>query len=120
MGEHLYGVLTRDGQKKPAFTAIGVLGRIMGDTVYDRPMAGIEEPRFGCVFRNADNGGEFVSVVWNGAAEETLPFKTAPGVLEMIDMFGEGRTVETAPDGTFTATIGRAPVYFRGKAPVNH
>lgn len=118
-GEHLYGILTRDGQKKPAFAAICVLGRILGDTVYDRPMTEIEEPRFGYVFRNADNSGEFVSVVWNGAAEETLPFKTAPGALEIIDMFGESRMVETAPDGTFTATIGRAPVYFRGKAPVN-
>ena len=115
--EHTFGVVTRDLQKKPAFYALETMGKILGDTLVTADMKGCGAGDFGYVFRNVDRPG-FVSVVWNGAQEKSGVFRTSPGEVGIVSMFGERRTVKTKADGTFLAKFGASPVYFVGPGKV--
>ena len=115
--EHLFGIVTRDLQKKPAFQALKVLADLLGDTVFDKPLKGVSEPDFGYCYRRVDGKG-FVSVVWNGATERSGTFRTVPGEVEVVSMSGERRRISTHSDGTFRCRFGGKPVYLSGSAPV--
>ena len=115
--EHCFGVVSRDLQKKPAFYALQTMGDVLGDALVDSDLQGLGPGDFGYVFRNVDKPG-FATVVWNGARARKGVFKTMPGDVEIVDMFGVRRTVKTKPDGTFRAKFDGSPVYFTGPAPV--
>lgn len=169
--EHLFGLITRDGQKKPAFYAIQTLAHVLGNTLFQEPMKGTESARtaaimkesvsakekaaikganpkekdfvvktdsikgnalregtaqrkesspirFGYIFRNIEKPGELVSVVWNGAGEEEVSFRTQARELEVIDLFGEVKKIEIDRSGIFRYKTGPSVVYFRGSAPI--
>lgn len=120
--EHFFGLVSRDLQKKPAFHALQTLGDLLGETVPDGAAEGAkngadEAGDYGYVFRDA-TAEAFVTVFWNGATERVGLFRTAPGEVEIVSMFGERRRIRTAADGTFRARFGASPVYFRACAPV--
>lgn len=146
--EHLFGLITRDGQKKPSFYAVQTLARVLGDTLFQGTMKGTESTfkitaneesvsnrekasqketvfakefipvRFGYVFKNLERSGEFVSVVWNGAISEEVTFRTKARKLESIDLMGEVREIKIDSSGIFRHKIGPSVVYFRGSAPI--
>ncbi len=115
--EHCFGVVSRDLQKKPAFYALQTMGDVLGDALVESDMQGLGAGDFGYVFRNVDKSGH-ASVVWNGARARKGVFRTKPGDVEIVSMFGERRTVKTKPDGTFLAKFDGSPVYFIGPDPV--
>lgn len=116
--EHCFGVVSRDLQKKPGFLALQTMGDVLGDALVESDMQGLGPGDFGYVFRQVEKPG-FVSVVWNGARARKGVFKTKPGDVEIVEMFGERRTVKTESDGSFHAKFGGSPIYFICPDPVS-
>lgn len=115
--EHAFGLVDYKLQKKPAYFASQVLGRELGDCVYDSKMKGADEVNYGYVYRKAA-GKRYVTVVWNGASGMAGTFRTQPGTVTVTAMTGGKKEVKAAPDGSFRALYGPAPVYLESAAPV--
>lgn len=115
--EHSFGILSRDLQKKPAYYALETMGRVLGDALCESGLGNLGPGDFGYRFRNVDGPG-FVTAVWNGARNRKGVFRTRPGEVEIVDMFGASRRLRTKDDGTFLARFGSSPVYFRSSSPV--
>lgn len=114
--EHAFGLVDYELQKKPAFTAVVVLGRELGDTVLEGKLEGIKPPHFGYVFRNKKKNS-FVTVVWDGSGKFSGTFKTAPGKVQLVEMTGKTNLIHTTPDGRFRAVFGPSPLYINSAAP---
>ena len=108
--EHLFGVVARDCQKKPAYHALRNMVATLGEAKIVDELSGRGDGDFGYVFRNVDKPG-FATVVWNGARERNGVFRTAAREVEIVSMFGERRAVKTKEDGTFRVRFGASPVY---------
>ena len=115
--EHLFGVVTRDCQKKPAYHALRTLVRTVGDMHVRGAVAGLGDGDFGYVFRNVDGPG-CATVVWNGARERRGVFRTRAKSVRVVSLFGETRAVKPKADGTFRAAFGPSVVYFVAAEPV--
>ena len=117
--EHFFGLVSRDIQKKPAFYAMQTLGDLLGNAAPDGAAGGVNNggDDYGYLFRDTTTN-RFVTVFWNGTTERAGLFRTTPGEVEIVSMFGERRSIRTADDGTFCARFGASPVYFRAGSPV--
>ena len=73
---------------------LALVGDVLGDALVESDMQGLGAGDFGYVFRNVDKPGH-ASVVWNGARARKGVFRTKPGDVEIVSMFGERRTVKT-------------------------
>ena len=117
--ESLYGVVSRDLQKKPAYHALEVMARVLGDTLFERESESkAESGDFGYVFRRADGGG-FVTSLWNGAGERSVRLRTPCESVEVVTMFGETHRQAVSPKGEFRLSIGPSPIYVKGTAAVD-
>lgn len=108
--EQTYGVVSRDCQKKPAYFALKTMNRILGDTLAAEKIKGLEEGDYGIVFRNVDGPG-CVSVVWNGARDHEMRFKTQSRTVRVVSLFGEEKTLTPESDGTFCVKVGASVTY---------
>ena len=115
--EHLFGVVTRDCQKKPAYFALRSMVKMLGDALVRAKVAGLGAGDYGFLFRNVDGPG-CVSVLWNGARARKGVFRTKSASVRIVDLFGESRTVKPKEDGTFLAKFDASPVYFVTDEPV--
>ena len=115
--EHLFGVVTRDCQKKPAYYALKNMVATVGDARAESKMSGLGDGDYGFVFRNVDKPG-FVTVVWNGASERRGIFRTKATDVRVVSLFGEARSVKPKDDGTFLAKFGASPVYLVADEPI--
>ena len=115
--EHLYGVVSRDCQKKPAYFALKNMVATIGDAKIESEMSGLGDGDFGFVFRNTSGPG-FVTVAWNGARERLGHFRAASASVRIVSLFGVTRTAVPEADGTFPVQFGASPVYLVAGSPV--
>jgi len=115
--EHAFGMVDYNMQKKPAFTAVCVLGRELGEATELTPIEGMKIPHFGYTATMRKNP-ETVSVIWDGSGSYSGVFTTTSGKVKVVTMAGEVRQMHTDTEGKFRLIFDGSPLYIHTAGPM--
>ena len=115
--EHNFGIVDYEGKPKLAYYAYQTMTGQLGETLFDGPLNGTENPYYGYQFKKLAQTG-YISCLWDAAGKSEALLKLAAGEDEVIvyDLFGHGR--ELTAGEQLTLTISESPIYIHTKAPL--